>query len=213
MMKKYIIIIIVLLIGGGLGNVLRYYEQKPDKKANLAVLPDQIEGYFGFEKTIDSLSLEVLNADATSLKMFRGPDGYEYDLFIGYFDAQHFGEGIHSPKHCLPGGGWKIQSHDAMFVNFDPQTVKEVNSLQIGYQNKKSIMLYWFETRSGSTRSEYGLKFDLFKNALFFQPTDAAFIRVTVAVPDGNIQKATEKGIQFARSLLPYIKQSLPFNI
>src|SRR5712691_8790631 len=33
--------------------------------------------------------------------------GRGLNLYIGYWDNQRRGAGIHSPKHCLPGAGWE----------------------------------------------------------------------------------------------------------
>jgi len=71
---------------------------------------------------------------------------------------------------------------------------------------------YWFETRSGSIREEFGMKWDLMKNSLMLQPTDAAFIRLTLQIDNGDVEQATNRAIEFFDNFYSDIKQGLPFN-
>jgi hypothetical protein len=87
--------------------------------------------------------------------------------------------------------------------------MREANLTVIAVQNYKAIMLYWFETRSGGIRSEYGLKLDLVKNSLLFNATDAALVRLTLPVTGDNlIGQRTPKVFE---TFYPSIKASLPF--
>ena len=121
------------------------------------------------------------------------------------------GSSIHSPKHCLPGGGWNINRHESLTLDLDAGVTKEANLLTIGHLGQTSIMLYWFATRAGATWSEYGMKFDLFTSALLLRPTDAAFIRMTVVVPDGDVVGASNRCLEFARAIHPVVMDALPF--
>ncbi len=211
MKRQHIVLIIILLLGGCAGNYMRYSEQKPDKEADLTLIPKQINDYTGIETELDAVTLEVLNATTSTQRFYRDNNGNEFDLFIAYFKSQKFGTGIHSPKHCLPGGGWKIRSHLPLQINLTENVAGEINQMYISNISESSVMLYWFETRSGLIRSEYGLKFDLFENALLFKPSDAAFVRITIVALDGDLEKATARGIKFARTIYPSVMNALPF--
>jgi EpsI family protein len=41
-------------------------------------------------------------------------------LYVGYFTDQKEGEMTHSPKHCLPGGGWNPVESEIYTVNVTP---------------------------------------------------------------------------------------------
>ena len=72
-------------------------------------------------------------------------------------------------------------------------------------------MHYWFETRSGILRSEYMLKIDLMKNSLLFNPTDAAFVRITMPIENGDINRAREYAFAFIQQFYDDIQNALPF--
>jgi len=212
MNKRLVTALALLIAGGAIGNLLRFIEQRPNEQIELSAIPDQIGPYFGREQAIDSISLSVLRADNAVLKQYRNEHGNEYDLFVGYFGRQTFGSAIHSPKNCLPGSGWRIDAQQRLTIQLDDSMTREVNDLLIRFQSRRAVMLYWFETRLGATSNEYGLKLSLFRNALLFHPTDAAFIRITVEVGEGSIEEATRRGIAFAQAVYPFVRGVLPFN-
>jgi len=210
MRKRVMILLVVILCGGVLGNLLRFFESKPKRPANFAVIPLQTDRYVGKEYLLSEATAEVLKADVATNRGYAGPDGTVYQLFIAYFGSQKYGSQIHSPKHCLPGGGWRIESLEPFKLPLPNGQSKIVNYTVISDAEKKVVMFYWFETRSGAIRDEYGLKLDLAKNSLFFRPTDAAIIRVTVD-SKGSIRDAVDKGVAFIDYFYPSIERSLPF--
>jgi len=212
-MKKPIVVISVLLIVGGVfGNYLRYIEHTPDRPANFAVIPYQEAGYSGVEERFAEESYEVLKADTTTLRKYRDSLDNPYWLFIAYFSSQKYGSQIHSPKHCLPGGGWKIIHLEPYQLSLRNQNPITINRLLIAEQDQKQLMLYWFETRGGKIRNEFALKWDLVVNSLLLRPTDAAIIRLTVPMsPDEDFDLATARGVEFFNNFQPAIDEALPF--
>lgn len=210
-MKKYLITIIIVLIGGFLGNLLRYNDRIPEHRADFSQIPVSYNGYYGVEQQLQDFAVDVLRADITTLRDYF-KDNHRIQLFIAYFNSQKYGSQIHSPKHCLPGGGWHIDHSEPFDMKIGGET-RTVNMLKISVKEYKAVMFYWFETRSGYIQSEYGLKLDLVKNALLFNPTDAAIVRVTVDASDGNYDTAIAKGIEFINEFYPSIAKSLPFHI
>jgi len=211
-MKKQIIIAIVLIVLGGIGgNLLRYTEITPDRGADFSRIPNEFAGYFGAEQFLSDVTYDVLKADLTTFRDFVGPDGSRLGLFVAYFSSQKYGSQIHSPKHCLPGGGWRIDDIHPYAIHLPGGETKEVNRSIISSRTSGAVMLYWFETRSGAIRSEYGLKLDLVKNSLMFRPTDAAIIRLTVNAPGGDFAQATARAEAFLQAYYPTIRKALPF--
>jgi len=210
MKKQYLLSIALILIGGILGNLLRYTERMPDRPVTFEKIPYTLNGYVGSERQMETYAYDILQADTTLLRDYTTEDGTIIELFIAYFNSQKYGSQIHSPKNCLPGGGWRIENIHPFMINLPDGTKIESNRLLISVSNYQAVMLYWYETRSGLIRSEYGLKLDLVKNALLFRPTDAAIIRVTIDSNSGNAGDS-EKIIEFLKVFYPYIEETLPF--
>jgi EpsI family protein len=211
MKKQYLLAIILLIIGGVIGNTLRFSGRLPDKMADFSVIPNELSGYAGKEINLDLATTEILKADLTTLRDYSYSDKSRIGLFMAYFKSQKYGSQIHSPKHCLPGGGWRIENMRPYMLALPDGTKKEINQVIIADKNYKSVMFYWYETRSGAIRSEYGLKLDLVKNSLSLNPTDAAIVRVTIDTPENDVKAASKRGLEFIETFYPYIKQALPF--
>jgi EpsI family protein len=131
-------------------------------------------------------------------------------LFIAYFRDQKYGSQIHSPRHCVPGGGWVVEGLERLPFDLGVRQVT-VNRMTIAKKAEVSQMFYWFHTRSGDLASEYALKFDLVKNSLLFSPTDAVIIRLTVSQRGKTPAECQKVAERFMRDILSDIRKSLPF--
>jgi EpsI family protein len=210
MKKQYFFSIALILIGGILGNVLRYTEKMPSRPVEFDNIPVSLDGYVGSDRQMEAYAYDILQADTTLLRDYIAEDGSNIELFIAYFNSQKYGSQIHSPKNCLPGGGWRIENIQPYRVDLPDGSSFEANKLLISVSDYRAVMLYWYQTRSGIIRSEYGLKLDLVKNALLFRPTDAAIIRVTIAGGPKDFGDS-DKIVRFLDEFYPYIEKSLPF--
>ena len=134
-------------------------------------------------------TLDVLKADHWMFRDYRNAEGSRVVVFVAYFANQEVGSQIHSPRNCLPGSGWTVQSIDpvSLAVSDPPQ---DCNLMQIERKGDRQEVFYWFKTRSGTVTGEYALKWDLVKNSLKRRPTDAAFIRFMSTEKDSQAMKS-----------------------
>ncbi|RKX26348.1 MAG: EpsI family protein [Candidatus Zixiibacteriota bacterium] len=213
MNRPVLIVSLIILIGGMVGNSLRFIKPEPNRGPSFSEIPFSSVGYVGQERRFSEASYDVLKADTTTLRQYVDEDGSSVSLFVGYFASQKFGSQIHSPKHCLPGSGWKIIHSAPYHLELPGGISKKVNRFVITEHNHRELMLYWFETRGGTICDEFGLKWDLMKNSLLLRPTDAAFIRLNLPIADGDdVESATRKATAFFTLFYPSISQALPFD-
>ena len=213
MKKPVLIASILLILAGAFGNYLRYMEHAPDRPADFSVIPLEADQYIGEERRFADYSYDVLQADTTTLRRYIDRDGLTYWLFLAYFNSQKYGSQIHSPKHCLPGGGWHILRHDPYDLKLPGGVTKHVNLLVIAERSRQQLMLYWFETRTGAIRNEFGLKWDLVRNSLFLQPTDATIVRLTIPIGEvDGLSGALARAERFFAVFQPSISRALPFG-
>lgn len=213
-MKRAVLISVILVAAlGAFGNYLRYSRTAPDRGPDFTDIPLQLDGYSGEERRFASGDYDVLKADTSTLRVYRDRAGSAAWLFVAYFSSQKYGSQIHSPKNCLPGGGWQIVQHDEIALPIAETGPVDVNRLLIADNDKRQLMIYWFETRGGTITNEFGLKFDLARNSLLLRPTDAAFVRFTIPLEPGDtIEGVTEKAATFLAAFHRPIMQALPFS-
>ncbi len=213
MKRRFAPLIAILLVAGTFGNFLRFVEQEPDRMAAFDTIPLTANGYAGTALRFSEQSYDILQADTTTLRRYIDSKGRRLWLFIAYFSSQKYGSQIHSPKLCLPGVGWRIQQIEPYRLELAGGHAREVNRLVISEGDSRQVMFYWFETRGGTIRNEFGLKFSLMKNSLLLRPTDAAIIRLTLAIsPGDNLESTTARAVEYLNVFFPSISGALPFG-
>jgi EpsI family protein len=132
---------------------------------------------------------------------------------VAYYGSQRKGQSAHSPRTCIPGGGWEITSLRTMEVPASDVTVAalQVNRLVIQKADAKQIVYYWFKQRDRVLANEYLVKFFLFWDALAKQRTDGALIRLTSSVQPGHDEDEADKVLaDFTQSVNPLMSRYVP---
>jgi EpsI family protein len=155
----------------------------PHAAPDFTRIPASLEGWTSQDFRLSESVARVLEADAVLQRVYRSRDGREILVFMAYFAHQAVNSQIHSPRNCVPGGGWRIVTLDQEIVALPtgPQTAARMIAEKKGQRQQLD---YWFQTRSGSLTGEYALKWDLVRNALARRPTDALFVRYSAAEAD-----------------------------
>jgi EpsI family protein len=107
-----------------------------------------------------------------------GAGGNVVNLYIAYYNSQRKGEAVHSPRSCLPGGGWQMrdfgQRSELPGVPVDGQPLR-VNRTLIELGNQRELVYYWFQQRGRVIDNEFAVKWYLFWDALTRHRTDGAW--------------------------------------
>ena len=151
---------------------------------------------------------EVLKATDVLLREYVNPQGEEVTLYIGYHDGGKGSGEIHSPKHCLPGGGWLELSSGRTSMD---AAGDRLNLVRAVYQKGDSseLFMYWFQVRDKSISEEFSLKAAQIANSVLHRRRDASFIRISVPFQSDE-KKAAAVAQQFVRDFFPTISAFLP---
>jgi EpsI family protein len=139
--------------------------------------------------------------------------GHVVNFYSAYYASQRKGESVHSPRSCLPGGGWEIQSltqRDIPGVKVGEVPLR-VNRVLISYGEQKQVVYYWFQQRGRVITNEYLVKWYLFWDALTRNRTDGALVRLTTIVTEGEeIPAADARLSAFAAAAVPRLHTYIP---
>ena len=129
-------------------------------------------------------------------------------VYIGYYDRQTQGKTIHSPKNCLPGGGWEplTSTRETITTASGPITV---NRYLLHNGTQQALVLYWYQGRGHIEANEYVVKWNLLRDAALRGRTEEALVRVLVPVTDTEA-RAFELAAQAARAVIPGLQTVLP---
>ena len=171
-----------------------------------ASVPDTLEGRPGRDIEISQAELRAAGPDNYLLRVFG--DSASFSLYVGFYGRQARGKSIHSPKNCLPGGGWEPLTNDRVTVTTAGGPV-EVNRYIIQKDQARALVLYWYQGRGRVESSEYVVKWDLLRDAALSGRSDEALVRIVVFAGTDQ-QAATQMAQRIAAQIIPAIEGALP---
>lgn len=165
----------------------------PDRKP-FAGVPQEFEGWAADVRPIDPSVAEVLGADDSIVVNLRSPEGEDFNLYFAYLNAQRDGRSWHSPRQCIPGGGWKIVDQDIVTGKSANGKRFAYNRLVIQNGDYRQLVYYWYDQRGRKVANEFVMKFWLIVDAVARKRSDGAMIRLLTPVHDGmTLNDADEK--------------------
>jgi EpsI family protein len=179
----------------------------------LSEFPHQLGIWFQFrENDVDPETLEVLKADDVLSRTYVDEGRTRAaGLFIAYFRSQRTGQAPHSPKNCLPGSGWSPSESDIRAIAIPGRAEPiQVNHYVVAKGDEKSVVLYWYQTHNRVIASEYRAKIYLVADAIRYNRTDTALVRVVVPVSGDDTAAATATAEQFVQAFFWALGRHLP---
>jgi exosortase D (VPLPA-CTERM-specific) len=167
----------------------------------------------GRERSIpDNVLNALLLTDYIVADYRRAADALPVNLYVAFYASQRTGATIHSPRSCMPGGGWQItnlsQVSLADALGMDGPTVNRT-IIQLGEQ--RQLVYYWFQQRGRIITNEYLAKWYLFQDSLTMNRSDGALVRLITPVPPGGDADIADARLQaFLREFYPELPRFLP---
>ena len=135
------------------------------------------------------------------------------NLYVAYYASQRTGEAVHSPRSCLPGGGWGMSEFGQRTITDAPGADAPllVNRAIVQQGSERQLVYYWFQERGRNITNEYLVKWYLFEDALLRNRTDGALVRlITPLRHNETAADADARLAQFAATVRPLLADYLP---
>jgi exosortase D (VPLPA-CTERM-specific) len=174
--------------------------------------PMEIAGWRGTSMSMERQYVDVLRFDDYLLADYQGPMPGPVNLYVAYYRSQKKGQSAHSPKTCLPGGGWEMSSMTETAIETgDAGHALRANRVVIQKGEARQVVLYWFKQRERLLTNEYMVKAWLFWDSLTRQRSDGGLVRlVAPLLPGENEQAADRRLYEFAALVEPMIGAYVP---
>lgn len=205
----------VLILTAGISTVLvPSAKDVSPKRLSFAEFPLRLGPWAGTPDALGEIYLRSLNLDDYIMANYRerGSDA-PVNLYIGYYDHQGADKVPHSPKACLPGGGWLMTSiglYDVKGVSVSGVPLR-VNRVVISQGGYTQLVYYWFQERGRVITNEYSAKYYIFLDSITRHRTDGALVRLmTMVGPNKSLKAADRRLTSFARYLAPILPQYVP---
>jgi exosortase D (VPLPA-CTERM-specific) len=180
-----------------------------------ASFPLQFGNWTGRREAMEPVYLDALKLDDYLMANYVGGDDGRraVNLYVAWYDNQVAGEATHSPKGCLPGGGWRIEDFRQTAisgVHIDAQPLR-VNRALIEYGDQRQLVYYWFQQRGRIVTSEYLVKWYLLVDAVLRHRTDGALVRLIVPISPATSEAEADRELQgFVAAIAPRLDRYVP---
>jgi EpsI family protein len=130
-------------------------------------------------------------------------------LYVGYYASQRTGATYHSPKNCLPGGGWVFKSSETVSGLLPGRPAATINRVVIEKGFDRQLILYWYQDRGRIVASEYAAKGYLILDATTRNRTDGSLVRVSTPIV-GSEDEAFRHAAAFVEATFLPLSEHLP---
>lgn len=188
-------------------------EEIISERTSFASFPLLVGDWMGSDSSIEPKVLKALNyPDYLKADYRRGSDEMPVNLYVAYYQSQRKGSSIHSPRSCIPGGGWEIKDLTQQSANrISGAEPFNFNRLIIEKGNQQQLVYYWFAQRGRIITNEYLAKWYLFQDGVTMQRSDGALVRlVTPVMENTHISDADGRLMEFLNDFYPLFPAYLP---
>lgn len=211
--SKYALVLTLFLIAQAVG-LYAVSRQEPVPLARpLAEFPLDVGDWkMAQEGVVEKETMDVLRADDVLNRVYYDTAGHRgASLFVAYFKSQRTGQAPHSPKNCLPGSGWAPSESGIVSLSVPGlAALILVNRYVVAKGDDKSVVLYWYQSRDRVIASEYRARFYMVADAIRYNRTDTALVRVVVPVAGEGVEAASKTAQDFVTAFFLTLRGYLP---
>lgn len=175
--------------------------------------PEQLGSWQGRIEKLDDAYVDVLKFDDHIIVNFANKTGESVNLYVAYYASQRKGASVHSPRACLPGGGWKMTQFEERTLDTVTMAGKPLrfNRSVIELGDSKQLVYYWFQQRGRVLSNEYLVKWYLFWDALTKNRSDGALVRLVAPVGVGqDVEDVDRLLMDFAQDISGELDKYIP---
>ncbi|MCW8831675.1 MAG: VPLPA-CTERM-specific exosortase XrtD [Gammaproteobacteria bacterium] len=185
----------------------------PDRK-NFYSFPKKFDHWIGNNTKMDQKVLDSLNLDDYIMSDYLGNKRQDLvNLYIGYYATQRADKVPHSPKACIPGGGWLITNASEILLNglHVGDTPLSVNRMVIEKSGSKKLVYYWLQQRGRVVTNQWAVKLYLLLDSIYKSRTDGALVRfITPIHPGEDLTDGDKRLTLFASELVGILPEYVP---
>ncbi len=180
-------------------------------RLTLVEFPTHLGAWRGERGSLDSVYQDALLLDDYLFANYQDGNGHPLNFYVAWYNSQRAGRSVHSPRACLPGGGWIIRSLEQTKLEAGAAGQLAVNRALIELNGRRQVVYYWFEQRGRQLTNEYLVKWFIFWDALTRQRTDGALVRLSIPLSETFDERQADQSVaRFAAQAMPELRRYVP---
>jgi len=181
-------------------------EEEYPEHTSFVNFPTQLGQWEGRHERMEQDVIDKLKMTDYLFLNYANAKNERINLYVAYYQTQRKGISPHSPRVCIPGGGWEIADLQRVTVNGH-----RANRVIIKKGLQRQLVYYWFQGHGRIVANEYLNKWYLLQDALFKNRTDGALVRIVTPVFERELLESADARIldfmkKSDRELVNYIK-------
>jgi exosortase D (VPLPA-CTERM-specific) len=204
---------VLLILAAVAAPSVALHDFPPPARQSFLDFPLQLGEWGGASSVMERQYLDALQLDDYVLADYSAVEKVPVNVYVAYYQSPKKGLSSHSPRQCIPGGGWEITSFETVRLNHASGIVPalDVNRVAIQKGGQKQIVYYWFKQRDRWITSEYLVKFFLFWDSLTRHRADGALVRLVSSVYAGETEAIADGRLQTMAGLVtPLLGRYVP---
>lgn len=213
--RPFLAVFVLLLIATPFLATLSERSEFAPSRERFNRFPLNHHGWTGVESGLEQNIVETLKfSDYIIADYHRNNESAPINFYTAWYESQKKGASIHSPRSCIPGGGWRITELDQREiagVRRNNGELLKINRALIQKGDTTNVVYYWFDGRNRNITNEYLAKWFIFWDSLTRSRSDGALIRVVTPVPSGgSLNEADQRLQRFLTDFYPLIPAYVP---
>jgi len=168
--RPFLVAVVLLLAITPYFSTLSERVERAPSRQSFDSFPLTLNDWVGRESALEKDVIGTLKfTDYIMADYRRGPDGMPVNFYSAWYSSQKKGAAIHSPRSCIPGGGWRIENIEQRDI---PGVLRKdgrplhVNRALIRKGDVANVVYYWFDGRDRDITNEYAAKWFIFWDSL-----------------------------------------------
>ena len=192
-------------------------EQIKPQRLSFDEFPTRLPGdWLGRNDRLEPDVLATLALDDYALINYTRDNTPWVNFYSAYYANQSGGGSTHSPRTCIPGGGWDISEIKTAAIDLPAvagraATTMNVNRAIIAKGDQRQLVYYWFDQRGRVLTDELEVKWYILYDGVARDRSDGALVRlITPVPPNEDIAKADARLSGFVGTIIDRLHQHVP---
>ncbi len=183
----------------------------PERK-QFVTFPLEIDEWKGEQENLAQIVTDKLALTDYVLNNYSKAATPKVNFYVAYYRSQRKGVSPHSPRVCVPGGGWSITDIERLQIKLDNvESGIKVNRAIIQNGFNRQLVYYWFKQRGRDIANEYWMKWYLLSDSLTMNRTDGSLVRLTTPIlPNEKEADADARLQEFMSTVNPKLNEYIP---
>lgn len=202
---------VLCLMALGISHLLSQRSEQIPARSVFALYPMQLDEWKGVRGRLSAENILTLGLSDYLVADYQSETATEsVEFFTAYYDSQKENGGMHSPKVCLPGGGWDITQFGTKTLQINGESV-HINRAMLQRGLESRLVYYWFQQGDRTIANELAVKIDVLKRSFLENRTNGALVRLSTKVrSEAPAANADARLVEFLEQAGPELGAYIP---